>query len=87
MFTREELLEQGWDMRGDAFLTTQTVNGYDPEVVDTYELGLKGDLFDGVVSFSSAVFYSAYEDQQITSQAVATPPATGVASIVVPLKK
>ena len=72
----------GWDMRGDAFLTPQTVNGYDPEVVDTYELGLKGDLFDGVVSFSSAVFYSAYEDQQITSQAVATPPATGVASIV-----
>lgn len=72
----------GWDMRGDAFLTPQTVNGYDPETVDTYELGLKGNLFGGLVSFSSAVFYSAYEDQQITSQAVATPPATGVASIV-----
>lgn len=72
----------GWDMRGDAFLTPQTVNGYDPEIVDTYELGLKGYMFDNRVRFASAVFYSAYEDQQITSQAAATLPATGVASIV-----
>ncbi|HEY0052741.1 MAG TPA: TonB-dependent receptor, partial [Caulobacteraceae bacterium] len=72
----------GWDMRGDAFLTPQTVNGYDPETVDTWEVGLKGTAFDRRLSFSSALFHSAYEDQQITSQAVATPPATGVASIV-----
>lgn len=71
----------GWDMRGDAFLTPQTVNGYDPEIVDTFEIGLKGTLADRI-RFSSAVFYSAYEDQQITSQIVATPPATGIASIV-----
>ena len=71
----------GWDMRGDAYLTPQTVNGYDPEVVDTFEVGLKGNL-GGMIQFSSAVFYSAYEDQQITSQVVATLPATGIASIV-----
>jgi len=71
----------GWDMRGDAFLTPQTVNGYDPETVDTYELGLKGNLGDRI-RFSSAIFYSAYEDQQITTQAVATLPAVGIASIV-----
>jgi len=71
----------GWDMRGDAYLTPQTVNGYDPEIVDTFELGLKGNLGERI-RFSSAVFYSAYEDQQITSQVVATPPATGIASIV-----
>jgi len=71
----------GWDMRGDAFLTPQTVNGYDPEVVDTFEIGLKGTLADRI-RFSSAAFYSAYEDQQITSQVVATLPATGIASIV-----
>ena len=71
----------GWDMRGDAFLTPQTVNGYDPEIVDTFEIGLKGTLADRI-RFSSAVFYSAYEDQQITSQVVATLPATGIASIV-----
>ena len=68
----------GWDMRGDAFLTPQTVNGYDPEIVDTFEIGLKGTLADRI-RFSSAVFYSAYEDQQITSQVVATLPATGIA--------
>ena len=71
----------GWDMRGDAFLTPQTVEGYDPEIVDTFEIGLKGMLMDRI-RFSSAVFYSAYEDQQITSQVVATLPATGIASIV-----
>ena len=71
----------GWDMRGDAFLTPQTANGYDPEIVDTFELGLKGNL-GSRLRFASAVFYSAYEDQQITSQAVATLPATGIASIV-----
>lgn len=71
----------GWDMRGDAFLTPQTINGYDPEVVDTFEVGLKGNL-GSMIRFSSAVFYSAYEDQQITSQVVATLPATGIASIV-----
>ena len=71
----------GWDMRGDAALTPQTVDGYDPEIVDTFEVGLKGMLGDRI-RFASAVFYSAYEDQQITSQAAATPPAVGVASIV-----
>ncbi|MBN8551371.1 MAG: TonB-dependent receptor [Caulobacterales bacterium] len=71
----------GWDMRGDAFLTPQTVNGYDPEIVDTFEVGLKGNL-GNMIQFSSAAFYSAYEDQQITSQVVATLPATGIASIV-----
>ena len=35
----------GFDMRGDAVLTPDTVNGYDPEYVDSYELGLKGNAF------------------------------------------
>ncbi|MEQ7153666.1 TonB-dependent receptor [Brevundimonas aurifodinae] len=72
----------GWDMRGDAFLVPQTVNGYDPETVTAYELGLKGTAFDRRLSFASAVFYSDYEDLQITTQQTATPPATGIASVV-----
>ena len=72
----------GWDMRGDAFLVPQTVNGYQPETVTTYELGLKGSAFDRRLSFSSAAFYSDYQDQQITTQQVATPPQTGIASVV-----
>jgi iron complex outermembrane receptor protein len=72
----------GWDMRGDAFLVPQTVNGYKPETVTTYEAGLKGSLLDRRVSFASAIFYSDYKDQQITTQQVATPPAVGIASVV-----
>ncbi|KRA61853.1 TonB-dependent receptor [Caulobacter sp. Root655] len=69
----------GWDMRGDAFLTPQTVNGYQPEVVNAYEAGLKGYLFDRRLSFASAVFLSKYKDQQVTTQVVVP---SGIASSV-----
>ncbi|WP_292223682.1 TonB-dependent receptor [Brevundimonas sp.] len=72
----------GWDMRGDAALVPQTVNGYKPETVTTYELGLKGSAFERRLNFASAVFYSDYKDQQITTQQVATAPAVGIASVV-----
>ena len=72
----------GWDMRGDAALVPQTVNGYQPETVTTYELGLKGTAFDRRMSFASAAFYSDFQDQQITTQQVATLPAVGIASVV-----
>ncbi len=69
----------GWDMRGDALLTPQTVNGYDPETVNAYEVGLKGYAFDRRLSFATAVFLSKYKDQQVTTQ-VAVP--AGIASSV-----
>lgn len=72
----------GWDMRGDAALVPQTVNGYQPETVTSYELGLKGYAFDRRLSFASAVFYSDFQDMQITTQQVATLPAVGIASVV-----
>ena len=72
----------GWDMRGDAALVPQTVNGYQPETVTTYEMGLKGQAFNDRLRFASAVFYSDFQDQQITTQQVATLPATGIASVV-----
>ncbi|WP_395651561.1 TonB-dependent receptor [Brevundimonas sp.] len=75
----------GFDMRGDAISTPQTVNGYNPETVDSYEAGLKGSLFDRRLSFSSAVFYNEYSDQQVTTQVPilgAGGVATGIASFV-----
>lgn len=70
----------GFDMRGDVVLTPNTVNGYDPEYVDSYEIGLKGSLFNGLMNFSGAVFRSEYEGQQITRQ---EPTVTGaIASFV-----
>ncbi len=69
----------GFDMRGDASLTPNTVNGYQPETVDSYEIGLKGRAFDRRLSFSSAFFYNQYKDQQVTTQ---VPAGANVASFV-----
>ncbi|PZO03247.1 MAG: TonB-dependent receptor [Alphaproteobacteria bacterium] len=74
----------GYDMRGDATSTPQTVNGYNPETVDSFEIGLKGSLFDRRLSFSSAAFYNEYQDQQVTTQVpvVVNGVTTGIASFV-----
>ncbi|WP_148213491.1 TonB-dependent receptor [Rhodospirillum centenum] len=68
----------GFDMRGDAVLTPNTVNGYDPETVDSYEIGLKGQYFERL-TLNLAGFYSKYDGQQITTQVPAT---SGIASFV-----
>ncbi|HRE43903.1 MAG TPA: TonB-dependent receptor [Terricaulis sp.] len=58
----------GFDMRGDASLTPSTVDGYDPEFVDTYEIGFHSGFLRGRVNVSGAVFFSEYTDMQITRQ-------------------
>ncbi|HYC04884.1 MAG TPA: TonB-dependent receptor [Azospirillaceae bacterium] len=68
----------GFDMRGDAVATPNTVNGYEPEKVDSYELGLKGRLGNRV-TFNTAGFYSDYSGQQVTTQ---VPAGTTIASFV-----
>jgi iron complex outermembrane receptor protein len=70
----------GFDMRGDAVAYPATVNGYAPETVSTYEIGLKGSLADRTVNFATAIFDSAYHDQQITTQYANT--TGGIASVV-----
>lgn len=67
----------GFDMRGDAIFTPDTVNGYDPETVDSVELGLKGTL--DRLSFAASVFRNEYSDQQVTTQ---VPAVGGIASFV-----
>jgi iron complex outermembrane receptor protein len=58
----------GFDMRGDATKNPDTVNGYDPEIADTYEVGVKSELFDGRVRVNAAAFYTDYTDMQVTVQ-------------------
>ncbi len=70
----------GFDMRGDASLYPETINGYQPELVDTYEIGLKGSLLDRRINFATALFKSDYTDQQITSQFF-IPPASVVSFV------
>jgi iron complex outermembrane receptor protein len=69
----------GFDMRADAILTPSSVNGYQPETVDSYEAGLKGYFFDRRLSLNTAAFYGKYKDQQITLQ---TPVGASIASQV-----
>lgn len=40
---------------------------YDPETVDTYEVGFKSEFLDRKASFNVAAFYSDYQDIQQTS--------------------
>ena len=72
----------GFDMRGDAFLTPQTVNGYGPESIRSYEVGIKGSVFDQRLSLNLAAFLEPYKNVQVTVQTPATPPAVGIASVV-----
>ena len=67
----------GFDMRADTALTPDSVDGYDPETVSSWEVGLKGSL--DRLSFSSALFYNEYNDQQVTTQ---VPAVGGIASFV-----
>lgn len=71
----------GFDMRGDATATPATQGGYDPEIVDSYEAGLKGAILDRRLRFTSALFYTEYKGQQITTQRL-NPAGTGVVSFV-----
>lgn len=45
----------------------QDIGPYDPEYVDSYEVGLKSELFDRTIRLNLAAFYNDYTDQQISS--------------------
>jgi iron complex outermembrane receptor protein len=69
----------GFDPRGDAVLVPNTSAGYNPEKVDAYEVGLKGNL-SRIFYYNLAGFYSKYKGQQVTQQYLV---GTTVASEVV----
>lgn len=49
---------------------------FNPENITNYELGLKGHLLDGALSFSGDVFFMNYRDLQVTT--VLFNPVTGI---------
>ncbi|MFA7585418.1 MAG: TonB-dependent receptor, partial [Novosphingobium sp.] len=55
---------------------------YDPETVDSYEVGIKSELFDRMLTVNLAGFYSDYKDIQQTST-VATPGSAATQTVVV----
>jgi len=72
----------GFDMRGDAYFTPQTSQGYGPESIRSYEVGLKGSFLDQRLSLNLAAYLEPYKNVQVTIQTPATPPAVGIASVV-----
>jgi iron complex outermembrane receptor protein len=70
----------GFDMRGDAIFTPTTVEGYEPETIDSWEVGMKGAFLENSFFLNLAGFFSNYKDQQVTIQVPALP--SGIASFV-----
>ena len=58
----------GFDMRGNQLTNPTTVNGYDAETADNFEVGMKSTWFDDTLQFNLTAFYTPYEDIQITTQ-------------------
>lgn len=54
-----------FDPRGANFATAEVVNGFEPETIDSFELGFKATLLDGRATTNVAVFQSEYKDMQI----------------------
>jgi iron complex outermembrane receptor protein len=50
---------------GRAGSLAQAIAPYDPETVDTYEVGIKSDLLDGRVRLNLAAYRSNYDDLQL----------------------
>lgn len=70
----------GFDPRArqDLDPTGLSRTGFAPEVVDSYEIGVKGSFFEGVLDLNTAVFLADYKDQQITVQQGADGDGDGV---------
>jgi iron complex outermembrane receptor protein len=62
----------GFDMRGNQSVFPGTVDGYEPETVDSYEIGMKTTALDGDLIFNVTAFLADYTDVQITTQEFVT---------------
>ncbi len=56
-------------------VNTGSIPEYEPEQVVNYELGMKLDAFDNTLRINTAIFYTDYQDRQLTS--IGVNPVTG----------
>ncbi|WP_291075377.1 TonB-dependent receptor [Hyphomonas sp.] len=70
----------GFDPRARADLDPLGLSeeGFGPEKVDSYEIGVKGSFFEDHLLLNTAVFFAEYTDQQITVQSGADSDNDGV---------
>jgi iron complex outermembrane receptor protein len=71
----------GFDPRGN-FANADVREGFLPETVDSYELGIKATLFDGRATANTAIFFADYSDVQIPGSVVVVgPPQSFVGTV------
>lgn len=58
----------GFDMRGNVLTNPNVAKGYDPETVETFEIGVKSQLLNDRLRLNFAVFDMDYTDMQLTVQ-------------------
>ncbi|MHA7901627.1 MAG: TonB-dependent receptor [Henriciella sp.] len=70
----------GFDPRARADLDPLglSAEGFGPETVDSYEIGMKGSFFDNALNLNAALFFADYSDQQITVQSGADSDNDGI---------
>ncbi len=57
-------------------------NSYAGETVDSFEIGVKGDLMDGRARYTAAVFYGRYDDYQVPVNFEAYNTVTGDVQVI-----
>lgn len=55
------------DADGNRIVKTTHASNYDPEEVVTFEIGAKGDFYDGKLNLSGTFFLSSYKDMQLAA--------------------
>jgi iron complex outermembrane receptor protein len=68
----------GFNGRGNS---EDTIGPYDPETVNSFELGMKGDFLDRRLRLNLAAFYSDYQNKQ--EEIIRTNPETGATITIV----
>ena len=63
----------GWTTRLSAPISDGSFAEYKPEYADSYEAGLKAEMFDNHLLVNTAVFYTDYKDIQLNEQVGASP--------------
>ncbi|GAB3291412.1 TonB-dependent receptor [Parahaliea aestuarii] len=57
----------GFDMRGNQAANPDTVEGFEPETVDSWEVGMKGEFLERRLRLNAAAFYASYKDMQVVT--------------------
>lgn len=71
----------GFDPRGN-YANADVREGFLPETVDSYELGIKATLFDGRATANTAIFFADYSDVQIPGSVIVVgPPVSFVGTV------